>query len=369
MTEIFIEDLTSHGEGVGTSEGLKIFVEGVLPFETVEAEVFSSKKNYAKAKLTKLLKASPDRVDPICPLFTTCGGCQLMHLSYEGQLAWKQKRVQDALLRIAGIDFPVEPTTPSPDQLGYRNKIHLHHGGFHKRGTHELIPIDRCYLHNPIGEQYLSQVKDANEAVIKTSLATGDVLLVIDGKANREYITEKLGDLYFRIGPNDFFQVNPKQALRLYEKAIACLNIDPSMRILDAYCGVGCLSLFAAQKAKEVLGIESGKNAVKRAKENAKLNGLTNVTFQCGKVEDRIGPLKTFDAMILNPPREGVDEKVLAAILQKPPKRLVYISCDPATLARDLKILQRGYSIKQIIPFDMFPQTVHVETLISLTTL
>lgn len=356
---MIIEDLTSSGEGIGTIEGKKVFVDGALPGETVEIEVVEEKKRYSRGKLLRIVTPSKHRVDPICPLFGTCGGCQIMHLSYLQQLNWKRKRVLDALTRIGGLDVEVAECTPSPDPLGYRNKIHLHQGGLHKRHSHDIVPIDKCYILNPHGNKSLPLM--TNEAIIRT--ANGEVLVEIDGKCNRPFIIERLGDLSFKIGPRDFFQVNPKQAHALYQKATACA--EPG-RVLDAYCGVGCLSLFAAKQAKEVLGIEVEKSAVMSAEENAKLNGITNVTFKCGKVEKLLPKLGTFDTIFLNPPRAGVESEVISSLLKHPPKRLIYISCDPATLARDLKLLKAKFIIEEVVPFDMFPQTIHVETLINL---
>lgn len=363
---MLIEDLTSSGEGVGTLDGKKVFVDGALPSEEVDIEITSEKKRFSKAKLVQIRKASNDRVNPVCPLFGTCGGCQIMHLDYPAQLKWKQKRIKDAFLRIGKIDFPVSPCIPSPDPLGYRNKIHLHEGGFYKKHSHDVVQVDKCYIHSPIGEKALPLVKDAKEAIIKSSLDTGEVLLVVDGKSDKPFITEKLGNLRFQIRGQDFFQINPKQAVQLYEKAIQCAQLDRGMRVLDGYCGVGTLSLFAAQKAKSVLGIEQVGSAIKSARENAKLNSTSNVEFKLGKVEDELPKLGSFDAIFLNPPRAGVDPKVIHALLKHPPKRLIYISCDPATLSRDLSALEEKFAIEGVVPFDMFPQTVHVETLVSL---
>lgn len=366
---VLIEDLTSSGEGVGTLEGKKVFVDGALPSELVEIEITTSKKRYSKAKLLKIVKPSSARVDPICPLFGSCGGCQLMHLSYEEQLIWKRRRVKEALQRIGGLEVEVAACNPSPDQLGYRNKIHLHEGGFYKRHSHDIVQVERCYIHNPIGEKALKRVQNAREAIIRTSLATEEVLLVVDGKSSCDFITETLGDLKFKIRGGDFFQVNPKQAVQLYQKAIDCAELKSSARVLDGYCGVGCLSLFAAKEASEVVGIEVAKKAVQSAEENARLNGITNTQFICGKFEERLPHLGKFDVVFLNPPRGGVDPQVVQTLLAHPPQKLIYISCDPATLSRDLKVLQAGFSIKGVFPFDMFPQTVHVETLVNLDRL
>jgi 23S rRNA (uracil1939-C5)-methyltransferase len=367
--KVVIEDLTSSGEGVGTLEGKKVFVDEALPTELVEIEITESKKRYSKATIMKMVKPSSARVDPICPLFGECGGCQLMHLSYDKQIEWKADRVSAALKRLGGIEAEVAPCTPSPDQLGYRNKIHLHQGGFYKRHSHDIVSIERCYIHNPIGEKALTEVQHANEAIIRTSLSEERVMIVVDGKPSCEFITETLGDLRFKIRAGDFFQVNPKQATQLYQKAIDLAQITRSTRVLDGYCGVGTLSLFAAQKAGEVVGIEVAKNAVESARENAQLNGITNIQFSIGKFEDKLPHIGEFDVVFLNPPRGGVDPRVIETLLAHPPQKLIYISCDPGTLSRDLKALQSGFAIEGVFPFDMFPQTVHVETLVNLNRL
>ncbi|GAB5411921.1 MAG: 23S rRNA (uracil(1939)-C(5))-methyltransferase RlmD [Chlamydiales bacterium] len=358
-----IVDLTSSGEGVARQDGKAIFIDGALPGETVNAKITQSKKRFSKARLTSILTPSPDRVKPICPLFGTCGGCQIMHLSYPAQLKWKTSRIENALKRIAKIDTPVQPTIASPDQLYYRHKIQLHNGGFYKRHTHTTIPVSKCYIHNQTGNTQLPQVKNYREATIRTSSTTNETLLICDGKPNKTHITEKLSNLTFHIGPHDFFQINPHQASQLYEKALSLANLTSKSRILDAYCGVGTLTLLAAQKSQEVIGVESGRTAIQNARKNAQLNNITNATFYCDLVENKIASLGTFDTIFLNPPRSGTDPQVLQAILQNPPQTLIYISCDPATLARDLTALNTNFTITHIQPFDLFPQTTHVETL------
>ena len=360
MPNLFIDDLTASGAGIGTLDGLKVFVDGALPGETVSCEITQHKKRYAKAKLLDVLTASNHRQQPVCPLFGSCGGCQLMHLTYEGQLDWKRKRVFDALVRIGKLNVDVMPCRPSPKQLGYRNKIHLHNGGFHKRHSHDIVPVKKCYIHNPIGDE---KIDAAKEIVIKSSFSTGEVMVIKNGKPDRPYITEKLGGLTFRIRPKDFFQINPGAAYELYKQVIELADIDASHRILDAYCGVGGLALFAAQRAEHVQGIECVPTAIKSAKENAKLNAITNVKFRCQRME-QVTDIDQYDTIFLNPPRAGVDPQVLERCTAK---RLIYVSCDPATLARDLSSLTARYQIETVIPIDLFPQTVHVESVVALS--
>ncbi len=404
-----VKGLGSHGEGVCTlDDGLTLFVEGALPGEEVEVEITQRKLSYAKGRLLNILKPSPDRVDPICPVFGKCGGCQLMHLSYEAQLKAKQQQVIDALQRIGHLDVPVAPCRPSPSPLAYRNKIQLPVArgkmGLYARGSHEVVPIKRCYVHNPLGEEIFSKIKPPEEAryvLIRTALATKQVLvlLVTSGpppkecaekifalsphivgvvhnynphSTNRVFghkftilcgrgtIEEHLLGCRFRLSAPSFFQINPLQAEVLYARVLE--HIGSAKTLLDAYCGVGTLSCLAAKQIDCVIGVECVPEAIFDARENAKLNQINNVTFQCAKIEDISLP-KT-EALILNPPRKGCDARLLEKIAAE---RIVYISCNPATLARDLAILsQRGYQIESVEPFDMFPQTSHVECVATL---
>lgn len=366
MHLVEIEDINSEGDGVGSIDGKKIFVEDALPGELAEVEITESKKRYCKGIVKERKQTSPDRVDPICPLFGTCGACQLMHLSYEKQLLWKQSRVKSTLKRIAGIDIEVAPCEPSPKELNYRNKVHLHHGGLYKKGTHETVKIEKCYLLNETIGKVLPTDETIEDVVIKASFATGELLISRNGKSHKKSIMENLGELKFKVRINDFFQVNPLQTVNLYEKTIELAGIHAESKVLDAYCGVGALSLFAAKKAKKLIGIESGTSAIQSAKENAEINGISNAEFIKGRVEDKLKFFEGVDVAFLNPPRGGINQKVIKTLLDEPIKRLIYISCDPATLSRDLKLLSGKYQVLSVHPFDMFPQTVHVETLVVL---
>ena len=203
----------------------------------------------------------------------------------------------------------------------------------------------------------------------RLSIVDGKVCGVFDrnGKMlEKQTVVERLGEFEFEVGARDFFQVNPEQAVLMYEKALEFGQVSSSDRVIDAYCGVGTLSLFAARFARHVHGIESGRDAIEVAKHNAARNGIKNISFECALVEEcRFNG----DVAFINPPRGGVDPKVLKSLMKNPVKRLVYISCDPATLARDLKILSGCYSVDAALPVDMFPQTVHVETVAKLTML
>lgn len=436
-----IVGLGHSGEGVGNYQGYTIFVDGALPGESVEIILTECRKTYGRADLIQVVKASPHRVEPVCPLFGTCGGCQLMHLDYSQQLIIKQKRVSDALQRIGKIyDVDVAPCLPSPSELHYRNKIQLplQPGadgvliGLYARASHDIVEVDTCYIHCDLGEEIYKKVREIirrsnisafdphtgegelRHILIKTSITLKEVLVILVTTkahspilskvaeqimqcspfvkgvvhnintinsniilgytyhvlAGSRSIQEQIGDLKFNISPASFFQVNTKQAERLYAKALEWSHLTGNETVLDAYCGVGTISLFFAKHAKHVIGIECVPTAIEDAKENAKLNGIKNTEFICANVEDYIRSLKTVDVMILNPPRKGCEKSFLDGIKRLRPSTIVYISCDPATLARDLAFLCTiGYKVNTVQPYDMFPQTAHVECVVKLSKL
>ena len=425
-TTIRIDSLSSTGEGVGTLDGLKVFVDGALPGETATIQIFASKKTYAKAELVEILTPSDDRTEPVCPLFGTCGGCQIMHLQYPAQLLVKKQRVADALRRIGGFqDLNILPCLPSPSSLGYRNKIQLpivwDHGkktiGLYRKQSHEIIPLKKCFIQCPQGEEIRSLISEklnipaVRYALIRNAVFQDEalVIFVTTGQFSKElkafaqelmesnslvkgvvenlnprhdniilgptfrllsgrpYIYEKLLNKTFKISPSAFFQVNPAQSENLYTKALELAELGSHETVLDAYCGVGALALFASDTAHRVFGTECVSSAVADAIENARLNGKEECQFLCGQAEELIHRLPSMDTVFLNPPRKGCDPTLLQALIKKKPLKIVYISCDPATLARDLAVLRSHYQIDAVQPIDMFPQTMHVETVVRLT--
>ncbi len=423
---IQITSLSSTGEGVGAHEGMKIFVDGALPNETVAVKITEQKKTYAKAELLKVITPSDQRTEPLCPVFGKCGGCQVMHLQYPAQLKVKKERIVDALVRIGKFQNPeVLPCYPSPTSLGYRNKIQLpivwdqgkKQLGLYKKNTHDIIPIEQCLIQCPQGDEIVAliqkklnvpcvryvlirnaifneealvilvtsggfskEVKEFAEELMRSNSVIKGVVENVNTQgsntilspsfrliAGREFIYEKLNGKTFKISPSAFFQVNPEQTEKLYEKAIQLAEIKPYETVLDAYCGVGTLAIFAAAHAKKVHGIECVPKAIQDAIENAELNHLNNCYFSCGLAEELILKYNSLDTVFLNPPRKGCAPELISTLLEKKPQKIVYISCDPATLARDLALLCTNYRIKVIQPFDMFPQTMHVETVVSLS--
>ena len=438
--EMDIDDLGSNGEGVGRIEGFTMFVSGALPGERVRIKAVKVGKSYGYGKLLSVIKASPDRRKPLCPYYPRCGGCQLQHLSYSAQLEYKQKLVRDALQRIGGIEgVTVNETIGMKDPWNYRNKVQFPVGtdknglaiGFYAPRSHDIIDMDRCYIHHPVNDKIISIVRDyinefniptynehTHEGIIRhiasrTGFKSGEIMVVIVtngeelpykrelvgrlttnipqiksivqninskrtnvilGSQNkvlwgRGYIYDYIGDLKFKISPLSFFQVNPVQTEVLYKIAVDYAGLTGKETVIDAYCGIGTISLFMARKAAKVLGVEIVPQAIEDAKYNAEENGIQNVEFQCGDAEVLIPELfeqgLRADVIVVDPPRKGCSEKLLEAIAYAQPDRIVYVSCNPATLARDLSYLcKNGYQVQEVQPVDMFAQTSHVECVV-----
>lgn len=433
---VLIEDLTHDGAGVAKVDGYPLFVQGGLPNETAEIHVLKTLKNYGFAKIAKIVEPSPDRVQAPCPVFDQCGGCQLQHFSYEGQLKWKQKMVENAMKRLGKLDVVVHPTKGMEDPWNYRNKAQIPFGtngeapiaGFYKTKSHAIVDTDRCMIQTEEADAILEGLKPRlwalgltpyNEktkkgilrhVVVRKAYATGEVMVVLVTKKRRlpekiatinairelvpnvtsimqnlngldtnvilgsettllwgkEVINDKIGDVSFEISARSFYQVNPLQTKVLYDQALTYANLTGKETVIDAYCGIGSISLFLAKQAKSVLGVEIVPQAIEDAKRNAAINGFDNTEFVAGAAEDVIPRWykegKSADVLVVDPPRKGCDEALLTTILEQKPSKVVYVSCNPATLARDLRILEDGgYKTKEVQPVDMFPHTAHCE--------
>ena len=435
MNLIKIHGLGSSGEGVGKIDGLAVFVEGALPNEEVLAEIDTRKKNYAVGRLVEVVKKSSERVEPFCPLYKDCGGCQLQHLSYTAQLKWKRQQVVDAIERIGKISgVEIFDTLGMENPLRYRNKMQFPVGknlqiGCYARGSHKIIDTQSCMIQNELNDKILAAVRNVaqkfnlqpyNEDTHKGFLrhvmgrvgCNGEFMIVLvtatknfpneknfvrallkeltnitsiqqnvqtfhnnvilghDTKIlyGKPTIHDKIGKLSFNISARSFFQVNTAQAEILYKTALDFAELHGHETIIDAYCGTGTISLFMAKKARKVIGVEVVSSAIADAKKNARENNIRNAEFIVGdvvKVLPRI--FEPADIVIVDPPRAGCDKKVLETFAAMQPEKIIYVSCNPATLARDLKILyELGYQTKKIQPVDMFPFTSHVESVAQL---
>lgn len=437
--EIRINSLGSSGEGVGRAEGFTVFVAGALPGELARVKITEVKKSYAAGRLLKVLQASPDRVLPKCPVYSECGGCQLQHVSYEGQLKLKRQQVQDAVERIGhqkGI--MVLPVLGAENPWNYRNKAAFPIGkekgkivaGCFAQGTHRIIDTFGCLIQAELNNKAINAVREVVEKLgipvydedrhtgimrhVVTRTGVGGQLMVVLVTAVRELRREKeivkllrsrlpelvslqqniqtyrnnvilgretkvlwgrptikaqLGRFVFNVSARSFFQVNTRQAEALYDKALEFAGLTGKEIVIDAYCGTGTISLYLAQKARKVYGVEIVSPAVRDAEKNARENNVRNAEFivgDCTKVMPRLYRQGVRpDVVVVDPPRAGCTGLVLKTFADMRPQRIVYVSCNPATLARDIELLSRlGYKAEKIQPVDMFSHSSHVESVV-----
>ena len=366
------------GEAMAEFDGHIVFVAGGIPGELVVAEVVKVHRKYVSAKVVEVLEASPDRVEPPCPYYGECTGCQWQHLSYQAQLESKHHKVADALQRVGGLeDPPVSDVIASPDQYGYRNHARFtinREGvlGFVNRETRQFVRIDKCMLMHDGVNALLEGLQDKCGETTQLSIRAGkyskDSLIQpylfhpdISVTTGQKRYTESVDGRDFLVSSPSFFQVNVDQAAAAAHLVRDRLQLGPDDVLLDAYTGVGTFAILLAPFVKQVIAVEESSAAVADAKQNA--DGLKNLDFVLGRTEDVLRglPVKP-DVVVLDPPRSGCQASALESLIKMAPPRLAYVSCDPETLGRDLKILcQGGYRLDEVAPLDMFPQTHHVE--------
>ena len=368
------------GEAMAECDGQSIFVLGGIPGEKVVVEVVSVRRKYAAARVVEVLEPSPARVPPPCPYYGDCTGCQWQHLDYEEQLAVKRDLVADALERIGGLaGVHVDPVVPSPREFGYRNHARFTIGsggalGFVHKETRRFVRVDRCMLMHDGVNDTLSGLQDrcaeTTQLSVRAGLETGGVLVQptllnpeIPFPTGQKTYQESVAGHEFRVASPSFFQVNIEQTAQLAEMVSHVLNLSHDDVLLDAYTGVGTFAVLLSPLVKKVIAVEESAAAIVDARENAK--GLDNIELVAGKTEDVLRSLgETLTAAILDPPRAGCHPQTLRSLIDLGPARVAYVSCDPGTLARDLKLLcETAYSLESVTPVDMFPQTHHVECL------
>lgn len=438
ILKVKIEDYTEEGFGVARADGFVLFIPNTIAGEEAEVLVVKVGKSFGYAKVLKLLKASPDRVESDCPLGNRCGGCAFWHLSYEEELRLKASRVQAQLQRIGGLSLPCEEPIGAPTPFGYRNKAQFPirqvkgepQAGFYAAGSHGIVSGAPCAIQPPIFNEILAQTLHfmkqrgipayeeqgysglVRHLYLRRGEATEEILacLVVNARefplkqefaaflqqkfpeiktvcinyndkntnvvlgkrtetiCGRGYIEDILLGKRYRIAPQSFYQVNRAQTEVLYKKVLELADLSGTERVLDLYCGIGTIGLSMAEHCNELIGVEIVPQAIENAKINAEINGIHNAEFFCADAKDAAQKFaaegKKFDVIIVDPPRKGCDQKTLDAIIQMAPPTLVYVSCNPATLARDLKILEEnGFETRCAVPIDLFPKTHHCETI------
>lgn len=385
--ELDIETLTNMGQGLGRHNGWVVMVRYTLPGERIRARIYRNEKNFSEADLVSVLNPSPDRVEAPCPVFGQCGGCQYQHIAYEAQLKWKTRQVKELLWHMARIETDVLPAIPSPKQYGYRSKLTPHFPkpkkdrpiqiGFLRQGSRSsYVEIENCPL---ISEKMNQRLAEAREEIrqnhAKNPYKKGATLLLrehLDGvTANpKDIIREKVGEIVFSFPAGEFFQNNPS-ILESFTRYVGQKASEGGIEnLVDAYCGSGLFCLTSASFFIESVGIEVSEFSVQYAIENAKANNIPNTRFELGDAASIFGQVD-FEgdntAVIIDPPRKGASEDFLHQLIAFGPQRIVYVSCNPATQMRDLRILIDGkYEIEEVQPFDLFPQTKHLECVVTL---
>lgn len=438
-----VEDLTSEGSGVVKIAGFPFFVEGTIPGENVEIKAMKVNKSYGYARLISIIDKSPHRVEEKDVKGRQIGTMTLQHMTYESQLDYKQKVVQDAFERLGHFqNVNVLPVLGMNNPWQYRNKaqipVQLVNGqietGFYRKKSHQLVPVENFHIQHPEIDAAIIIVRDIlrkynlsiydekthkgliRHIIIKRGHHTGQMMVVlvatktklgveehivkdlrtklpkmvslvlnmnpdkgntILGRENRvlwgqDYYEDQMLGKTFRVSANSFYQVNTPQAEKLYQVAIDAADLSGKETVLDAYCGIGSISLSIAPHAEKVYAMEIVEEAIDMAQQNAQINEIENVVFQAGAAEDVLPQWNQqgihFDVAVVDPPRKGLDPEFIQALIEQDPKRIVYVSCNPATCARDCRIIvDAGYRVEKIQPVDLFPQTTHVETCVLLT--
>ena len=421
--ECICTDMTVDGYGICKYEGLVIFVKQMLIGEKAIVKIIAHKKNLAYGIIDTLLAKSEHRVTSICPVAYKCGGCDLRHCDYHYGLVIKKKLLQHTM-EMADIHIDVQDIVASPLIDHYRNKVQIPvvnaECGFYRKNSNDIVKFDTCFIQTINSNAILNDLKNllhkyhmasfVRHIIIREAFGSGEVMvaLVVTSFELREieplvaelcskhrdissfilnlntrddnvvlgeeekvlygssYIVDKYFDLEVEISLKSFYQVNYQQMLNLYAKIKEISGIDDNTSVLDLYSGIGTIGLYLAKYARKVSGVEIVPAAVENAKANARRNHLENITFYLSDAKDNLfGRLDDIDIVVVDPPRKGLNASVIKDIAAKDINKVIYVSCNPATLARDLNLFKEaGYSFDTLYPFDMFPHTMHVETVV-----
>ena len=387
-----IEKLDYYGRGIGRINNKITFVENALKDEIVDIKILKESKKYNEAIVKSYNTKSKSRVTPKCKYYNICGGCNISHLKEEEQEGFKDSKIYELLNR--NLNIECLDKIEYSKFYNYRNKIVLHIKedklGLYKNKSNELIEIDECLLVDDKINRLIKELKkiiknekNLKKATIKLGNTTNEVMLIIEGKikaysellnkvdvliindkvvSKKDYIISIIGNKKYKISKNSFFQVNQTITEKIYNEIRSNIEKINPKNVLDLYCGTGTIGIYIADLVENVIGIEVIKDAVLDANFNKELNNINNISFILGKVEDKIKDIKdNIDLIIVDPPRSGLDKKVIPVINKLKAKNIIYVSCNPITLVRDLKLLKDNYNIEYIKPYDMFPNTYHVE--------
>lgn len=388
-----VERLDHYGRGIIKINGKIGFIKNSLPGEEIKMQITKENKKYFEGNCTKIHQDNENRTIPICPYYHYCGGCQLMHMNQKLQKEFKTEKVKNIMDKFLSSEVIVQDVIQESN-INYRNKVVLHvknnRLGFYQDKSNDLIEIEKCFLVNdkineilPILKKYIEEETNINKITIKIGNITNEIMIIVEGKVknnfklleianvvvindqiitDKKYITSYIGKKEYVVSKNSFFQVNYFVATKIYDKVRSYIASLGCKNVLDLYCGAGTIGIYIADLVDNVLGIEVVDDAIRDAEINKKINKVDNVRFLLGKVEDLTSNINDkFDTIIVDPPRSGLDQKVIKTLLEVKPKNIIYVSCDPITFARDLKLLENDYNISEVTPYDMFGNTYHVE--------
>jgi len=392
-----VEKLDHYGRGIARDNGVPIFIDSALPGEDVEVCITNQKKKYCEAVAINILNKSDDRTLPQCPYYNECGGCNIMHMDYGNQLKFKENKVKEVLKKFC--NFENVKNIIGVEQFYYRNKITLQVKekiGYYKKKSYEIVQIENCIIADKRINDIIKKLKninlnDINQIVIRVTLNQimlvfyggkdisvdmkcfdeVDTIIVINDKQTilkgNGSIEDNINGITYVISPTSFFQVNTNGMINLYNKVLEYAELKGNENLLDLYCGTGTIGIYLSKYCGKVFGVEINKEAINDALVNKQINNIDNIDFQAGDVKEVLRINKFVpDIIVVDPPRAGLDKNVIDEIISLKPFKLIYVSCDVVTLARDLNLLSEKFDIIECTPVDMFPNTYHVENVVLL---
>ena len=391
IKKVLISSVNHQGYGVARINNKVVFVENAITDDVVDIEIVKEYKKYALGEVVNFVSMSKEHITSACPYYDKCGGCQISHITHKAQLDFKKEKMRNIFSRY--LDMEISPKIISVNEYNYRNKVvfHIKDGklGFYEDGTNKLIKIDNCLLlderinnliplFNNLDLTYVEKIMvrvTSKEVMVVfygfidkidvlKKYVSSIILVNIKEKLlyGKSYIKEEINGLKFIISYNSFFQVNTKAMVRLYDKVLKYANLTKEDDVLDLFCGTGTIGIYLSMYCKSVLGVEIVEEAIKDANINKELNNIDNISFICGDVDRVINEKFNQNVLVVDPPRSGLNKNTKNVILNNGFDRIVYVSCDPMTLVRDLKDLSSKYEFKEITLVDMFPNTYHVES-------
>lgn len=390
---VCVERLDDFGRGIAYVDGKICFIPNTLPGESVDIEIVKSTKKYIEASVISYLTKSKKRVNHKCPYFSFCGGCQFLNISIQEETKYKTNKIKSLVKKFTNLDNSIVRDCITLNEYNYRNKITFHVKdkklGFYKEKTNELVEINKCLLVDEKINLIINKIKQVvlDNDIDEVSIRVGNNMdtmsinfvgkiddnsifdsfkesIYVNGKCINYPFISNIGDYKFYVSPLSFFQVNSEVVEPLYNNVLEYCKNNNINSVLDLYCGAGTIGIYISSSVDNVLGIDSCSDAILNANDNKKLNNVNNVSFVCSKVEDYVDKLKdNYDLVVVDPPRSGLDSKTIDYLLDINSRSIIYISCDPVTLVRDLNILSGEYEVKSIQPYNMFPKCYHCESI------